>query len=266
MSWLFSRALAAEYSAEFCSAGEPFAPSKTTLTPAGFCSLDKMTELSRLSRFGMTFELLTDDRGKELLTLYLAAGHARTYPLPAAGRGSAGSGLDSGKSSLASLAKYDRESSSWKTLQPSLHGDSERFSGTWPRSGTEWNGECWERAKLAPPTSAKGSGPLLPTPAANRYGTDRGGGMGRTGKVRPSLQTMAARDLWPTPTVRDGRSGKASQATMERNSRPLSEVAGGLLNPTWVESYLMGWPDGWTDFAALETAKFRVWRRLHSIY
>jgi DNA (cytosine-5)-methyltransferase 1 len=49
-----------------------------------------------------------------------------------------------------------------------------------------------------------------------------------------------------TPTARDWRSGKASEATMERNSRPLSEQIGGLLNPTWVE-WLMGWPIGWTD-------------------
>lgn len=86
---------------------------------------------------------------------------------------------------------------------------------------------------------------------------------------------MAAR-LWPTPSARDWRSGKASPETMARNSRPLNEVvtarenwptpvasdagkdrgssagwglrdaAGGALNPTWVE-WLMGYPEGWTD-------------------
>jgi hypothetical protein len=55
-----------------------------------------------------------------------------------------------------------------------------------------------------------------------------------------------------TPTARDWRSGKASQATMERNSRPLSEQIGGSLNPTWVE-WLMGWPLGWTDLKPLAT-------------
>ncbi len=33
---------------------------------------------------------------------------------------------------------------------------------------------------------------------------------------------------------------------MARNARPLSETAGGMLNPTWVE-WLMDWPLGWTD-------------------
>jgi hypothetical protein len=57
-----------------------------------------------------------------------------------------------------------------------------------------------------------------------------------------------------TPTARDWRSGKASQATMERNSRPLSEQIGGSLNPTWVE-WLMGFPLGWTDLKPLATDK-----------
>lgn len=51
---------------------------------------------------------------------------------------------------------------------------------------------------------------------------------------------------WATPTTRDWRSGKASEATHARNAHPLSEQAGGLLNPTWVE-WLMGWPIDWTD-------------------
>jgi hypothetical protein len=61
---------------------------------------------------------------------------------------------------------------------------------------------------------------------------------------RSNLNDAAAR--YATPTARDWRIGKASEATMERNSRPLSEQIGGLLNPEWVE-WLMNWPIGWTD-------------------
>lgn len=57
-----------------------------------------------------------------------------------------------------------------------------------------------------------------------------------------------------TPTARDWRSGKASQATHDKNSRPLSEQIGGSLNPTWVE-WLMGWPIGWTDLKHSATDK-----------
>lgn len=66
----------------------------------------------------------------------------------------------------------------------------------------------------------------------------------------------------PTPTARDWRSGKASERTMQRNSRPLSEVIGGHLNPDWVE-WLMGWPIGWTASEPSEMAKFQQWLRSH---
>ena len=60
--------------------------------------------------------------------------------------------------------------------------------------------------------------------------------------------------LLPTPTARDWRSGKASEATHARNSRPLSEVIGGHLNPEFVE-YLMGFPIGFTACEHWETLK-----------
>ena len=68
-----------------------------------------------------------------------------------------------------------------------------------------------------------------------------------------------------TPTASPWRSGKASQSTMERNSRPLSEQIGGSLNPTWVE-WLMGWPLGWTDLKPLEMDKYQQWQQQHGIY
>jgi hypothetical protein len=61
-----------------------------------------------------------------------------------------------------------------------------------------------------------------------------------------------------TPSARDWKSGKASQATHDKNSRPLSEQIGGSLNPTWVE-WLMNWPLDWTDGGPLNPQMFRVW-------
>ncbi len=45
---------------------------------------------------------------------------------------------------------------------------------------------------------------LFPTPSACEYGTNQGGQAGRTGKVRPSLSTMARRGLWQTQNVPNG--------------------------------------------------------------
>jgi hypothetical protein len=78
MSWLFSQALVEAYSGESCSDGEPFVPLNGNPTPQAYLSQDKMTKFSRLSRFGMTYAPLTESRGKELLTWYLAGFPVKT--------------------------------------------------------------------------------------------------------------------------------------------------------------------------------------------
>lgn len=51
--------------------------------------------------------------------------------------------------------------------------------------------------------------------------------------------------LLPTPTANDAKcNGTPSQ--QNRNSAALNVVAGGALNPEWVE-WLMGFPRGWTE-------------------
>lgn len=87
-------------------------------------------------------------------------------------------------------------------------------------------------------------------------------------------------ELLPTPSARDWKSGQASEATLNKNSRPLNEyienfptpnvadalggtgnqgrdggenlrtVVGGRLNPDWVE-WLQGWPIHWTQLDPL---------------
>jgi hypothetical protein len=122
-------------------------------------------------------------------------------------------------------------------------------------------GQCWELPTLEHRISGTGSG-LWPTPNA--------GDCKQTGNVDNwkrrqaekaahgiNLQLpLAVAVKFATPLSRDWRSGKASQATHDKNSRPLSEQIGGSLNPTWVE-WLMGWPLGWTDLKPLATGKCR---------
>ncbi len=87
-----------------------------------------------------------------------------------------------------------------------------------------------------------------PTPRASD-GTHGGRVTPRKGRNGGNLVEAVSKATFATPTARDWRSGKASEATMDRNSRPLSEQIGGALNPTWVE-WLMGYPLGWTDLGA----------------
>jgi hypothetical protein len=123
---------------------------------------------------------------------------------------------------------------------------------------------------LVTPAKAREGGTLIealsarttwPTPDAHM------GSGGRTSKSPPTgkrasgtKQQITLNDAvkWATPTARDWRSGKASQATHDKNSRPLSKQAGGSLNPDWVE-WLMNWPITWSSINAVNPKEFKRW-------
>jgi DNA (cytosine-5)-methyltransferase 1 len=238
-----------------------------------------MTDFSRLSRFGMMCKPLTENRGRDLLTWFLAGFHAKTLALQEKGQESMEGARGCGLTWRASLAKYDQDSHSWKTVQLSLLGDLELSSVIWPRSGMTAGGECWELPMLEGITDATGYGfvpngetffhtpnthgmdggsnsrkalkkrLMLPTPCATDSGSGRmNTSLGST-KPRPMLALMARKNLWPTP-----RAFMHKDSTTDRGKCNLGEVVGGQLNPTWTE-WLMGWPLEWTDLKPLETGK-----------
>lgn len=84
-----------------------------------------------------------------------------------------------------------------------------------------------------------------PTPTVNGNNNYKGASLNSGDGLATAVKA------WPTPTARDWRSGETSPETMERNARPLNEVAAvgqvsASLNPVWVET-LMGFPPGWTE-------------------
>lgn len=224
MSWLFSQALVEASSVGTSSDGEPCAPLNVMPTPHKFWRNDKTIEPSQLSRFGLTCRVLTDDLGAALLTWCLGASRARTSASPARAPASRESDPACGPTWRGWLAKYDPDSSTWRTAQQSFIEDSGECLETFPRWGMTRGGLLWERPTLAPLTSAIDSGSLLPTPTAQSYGSCQGGSAGRDGqKNRPSLHTMA-------------------------------KAMGGQLNPEFVE-WVMLWPIGWTALEPLGTVK-----------
>lgn len=136
------------------------------------------------------------------------------------------------------------------------------------------SGRCSEQDTLERPICVNGFG-LLPTATASTYGYNKGGSAGRTGKTRPSLQTMAAQGFLPThvasnhyvtggePTLMGmaKRFGFAPTATVKGNYNKagLSQKSGdglqtwldrvrgqrGPLAPSFLEWY-MGFPINWT--------------------
>ena len=80
MSWLFSQALVEEYLGDTFLDGEQSALLSGKPIQQAYCAPDKMTDFYRISQFGMMFKPLTESLGEELLMLYQADFHAKTYP------------------------------------------------------------------------------------------------------------------------------------------------------------------------------------------
>ena len=218
MSWLYSRALVAAYSAGASSDGEPSAPSSATPTPPACYSHGRTTARWPRSLSGMTCEPLPADRGAAVLTWFLAAFRVKTLASPAQAPALTARAQDCGASTLASWARYDRDSSAWKTRQLSLLEASTACSATWPRWGTMRSGECWERTPLEHLIGVKESGSwdTYPTPTASdashscksaaaamtearRQERDRGG-------VKSLAILIKTQALIPTPTAGDAKS------------------------------------------------------------
>lgn len=265
MSWLFSQALAEEYLAGSFTADEPSAQLNVMPTPHKFWRNDKTMESSKLSQFGLTLRLLTDDHGEALLTSFLAASRARTLAQREQEQESTENEAGYGPIWHGSFAKFDRGESRWKTAQCSLLGDSDEFLETWPRWGSMRNGASFLRPIPALTICAKESG-FWPTPRANdaekrgNFDTDN-----------PRNGLAAAAKKYPTPQASDAKDrGNLSNPCVQRRMEIGKQVnlsmcvssESGQLNPEWVE-WLMGWPIGWTALKPLAMDKFHEWKRQH---
>jgi hypothetical protein len=288
MSWLFSQALVEEYLADTSLDGEQFVQLNGKPTQQAYCAPDKMTDFSRLSRFGMTYKPLTENLGEELLTSCRVAFLARTYQPLEKERELTESEAECGEKWRASFTKYDPNTRSWKTHQCSLLEDLEEFLETWPQWGLMRGGECWEQRTLEQTIRGTESG-LLPdgmvtfhTP--NTTGLDGGSNSRKALKKRmeswptpdANCGARGTQELWtpkrksgqpaqysinqavrdkmfPTPTAHNSKEC-ASPSEYNRDTPSLATHAGGKLNPMWVE-WLMGWPLGHTDLKPLATDK-----------
>ena len=153
---------------DISSDGEPSVPSSGNPTQQAYLPPDKMTDFSRLSRFGMTYKPLTEDRGEALLTLYLEAFPVRTSASQEEAQDSMESHPQCGITWRGWLAKFDQEAYLWKIAQCSFIEESGESLETFPASGMTANGRLWELPMLAHHTSATEFG-LWRTP-------DTGGG------------------------------------------------------------------------------------------
>lgn len=206
--------------------GAPSALSSLIPTAAECSSPASETDCCPASRSGTTCEPSTASPGAETSMSSAEDSPAKTSAVPGRGQESQGSGRGSGPSSLASLAKWDRATSSWKTRQCSLFGGLASFSGTWPRWGLMRDGECF---------------PLVPL----------------------VLHTCDADcSLWHTPVARDykGYTTRSGESICNQLRRTFG--GSGCPHPNWQEAVML-WPPGWTDLEPLETDRFQRWLDSH---
>ena len=209
MSWLYSQALVEEYLGENFLDGEQSALSSGNPTQQAFCAPDKMTDFSRLSRFGMTYKPLTESRGEELLTLFRAGFHVKTSQQPEKAQGLTEQDQECGVTWRGWLAKYDQDSSLWRTAQCSLLEDLNESLETLPRSGMTRSGLLWALPMLEQTTKEIGFGLLQqkwPTPAArdgNPTNTLETLMDGRFVDQLANRVKMVENNLWTTPCSRD---------------------------------------------------------------
>lgn len=183
------------------------------------------------------------------------ASPARTSALRVAEQAWLASAVDYSSRSCALPKNLVPYSSSLRMSLQSGQEDLDVWSTNLPAWGMIVDGQLSLPQALEPHTS-ESDGSYLPTPAASSYGTNKGGGAGRVGMARPSLETMARRNLWPTPRASDGAKGGPNQRGSKGQQVNLSAQAGGSLNPQWVE-WLMGYQIEWTELSASATAWFR---------
>lgn len=188
-----------------------------------------------------------------------------------------------------SQKKLERRLCSSKTSQRLELADFVKSSEHLPKSGMTVGGRVYQPQALELHTKENG-GSYLPTSTAQSYGSNQGGSAGRSGKVRHSLESMAKKNLWPTPRANDAekrgqfdiqnprnglpaavkrwptpcaRDWKDSPGQKYRGQRDENKLApqvylvsnGGQLNPTWVE-WLMGYTLEHTELNALGTQWF----------
>ena len=281
MSWLYSQALVEEYLGDISLDGEQSVQLSGSNTQLAYCAPDKMTKFSRLSQYGMTYKPLTEDLGEELLTLYREDFRVRTFQSQEKETDLKEKDQVCGKKCPALLAKYDLNTSSWKTAQCSLFEDLEQSLEIFPKWGMTVNGELFLHRMWEPTISGKEFGswatpttmdtlPPKSPQALNKEATIARKGRSKPANLRDQVSNMKN---WPTPVTRDYKDSGSQEALIrardKRDSPGLGLLVGaeggGNLNPMWVE-WLMGWPLGWTDLKPLEMDKCLYAQQQHGEY
>jgi len=205
------------------------------------CCKGSGTESCQSSQSGVMSPLSTELRGGEKLMSSAEDSLAKTYQAQGGGLELKANEADSGQKWPESLAKYDRNSRSWRTAQCLLFEDLGESLETFPNWGMMHDGGLWELTMWEGITSESGYG-FWPTPVASE-----------------------CRDTWAKPKslaklYKGDRVARfLCKSWLEFNLELPDRVA---LNPCWQEERMM-WPIGQSALKPLEMDKFHLWLQQH---
>lgn len=242
MSYTYLLEQGEESSAASFSDIPPYVLSRLNLTAGKSCSKGSGTESCQSSPSGTMSPPSTELRGEERSMSSQGVFLVKTSQAPGGGLELKANEADSGQKWPESLAKYDRNSRSWRTAQCLLFEDLGESLETFPNWGMMRDGECWEQTMLEEITLEKGYG-FWPTPVASE-----------------------CRDTWAKPKslARLYKGDRVARflckSWLESNLEMPERVA---LNPCWQEERMM-WPIGQSDLKPLATDKFQSWQHSHS--
>ncbi len=249
MSWHFTLAAEADSSEQPSSDGPPSAPWKSNPTVGKLSCGARGTVCCRCSRSGTTSEPSQKEtaRSAESSVAYAASAvrslsragfHASRSRLP---------GEDSEKPTTVtyglkqseSYAKWDPNSSGWKTYQLSLlTNTSESLSGSFPKAGIAWRGRLYRLRSLERPIVEIVSGSSeWPTPRSHEAG-DYTYDKGDKAKPRPTLSGAAK--MFPTPNVPNGGRSVRKDAVWKGSSAYDPET--GQKIQVGLEHHVRMWP------------------------
>ena len=205
MSWHYLQEPAGGSSAACCSGGEPLPQLRSKTTHAEFYCNGNLMESYLDSLSGTTCQHSTANHGAEKSMSLAGDFLARIFPAPGKVKALQEHEAAYGVKWRESFAKWDRDTSSWKTHQCLLLGGWESFSETWPKWGMMRAGVCSERVMPARPTSGieSGSGQNFATPTA------------AANQLAPSMAKHPSCVMWQTPVSDDS----ANRVAGKVNSR-----------------------------------------------
>lgn len=162
------------------------------------------------------------------------------------------SALVCGQNTSESSARFDRDSSSWRTWLPSGSAASTSCLAILPKQGMMRSGFLYGLPMLEPHTDGKGCS-SWPTPRSFEMTLEtapRTSEALKEAKKKGGCRNLREEVLWGTPRASCGAGNAQKRADKGMLEGQVAIQANRetcpSLNPAW-EEQLMGFPDGWTD-------------------